>query len=147
MSDVNEPPQLSTVVTFKAVWLSLGEDKMKWGSVSQQWDFAARWLKVVVKALPGSRRLRRCHSLISLKAWAIWCGPYRPHVQSQHFSAADHKWKYTYSNMFWWEWLSLDDKLKDWLGTSQSAFEIPPAENLAREKILCPVPNVCKYIK
>lgn len=47
---VNEPPQLSAVVTFKAVSLSQGEDEMKWGRMSQQWEFAARWLKVVLKA-------------------------------------------------------------------------------------------------
>lgn len=94
---VNEPPQLSTVVTFKATQLCLAEDKMKWGSMSQQWEFAARWLKVVVKTLSGSKRLRWFSSLIFLKAGAIWCGPYRLLVQSQHFgSAADRKWNYTF---------------------------------------------------
>lgn len=53
--------------------------------------------------------------------------------------------------------------MKDWLGTSQSAFEIPPVEELATQKIyfffffflnekkpedfMCPEPNVCKYTK
>lgn len=148
MSSVNEPPQLSIVVTFKAVWFSLGEDKMKWGSVSQQREFAARWLKVAVKALSGSKRLRRCYFLIFLKARAIWCGLYRLLVQSQHFSAADHKWKSSYSNMFWWEWLSLDDKLKDlawhiteciWNSSCWGAAD--------RVDFTCLEPNICRYIK
>lgn len=95
--------------------LSLDKDKME-GSMRQEWEFTARWLKIVLKVLSGSKRLRRCYSLISLKARVIWCGPHELVIHNQRFPALERKLRYTCLNKLWWEWLSLDYKLKDWLG-------------------------------
>lgn len=55
-----------------------------------------------------------------------------------HYLAAHHKINTA--------WLSLDDKLKDGLVTSQSAYDICPIEHLAKDNI-SPELNIFKYIK
>lgn len=138
MCCVNEPPQLSSVVSFKAVWFLFWTGK---NGVRNGWSSSknsARWLKVAVKALFWVQKIKTMpiSHLPQSPSYLMWL-LLGLAVQNQHFSLQQITHGDTHTlNVFWWEWLSLEDKLKDWIVAAQGGFKIHPADDWEPEKIL-----------
>lgn len=118
---------------------SLLDRKKKWSEerLKQQWEFSEVikgsskgpfWVQKI-KTMPISHLPQSPSYLMWLLSGLV--------VQNQHFSLQQITNGETHTlNMFWWEWLSLEDKLKDWIVAAQSGFKIHPADDWEPEKIL-----------